>query len=168
MLQGTSNLIVDPCTDCLRDDNFSFGYYLRGPRGCGNPSLAWEAASFIASFTGTPKQILASINLNSPDICPEDKVTLSLYTDNCGLGPGTLLVSGEAKIPLAECGLAVAKLTNSPQLIKNQKYWITGTTSASQATLNATWFDTNATQMCLDLGEGWSQFSAGTPAFAVQ
>jgi len=162
-----SNLIVDPCTGCNHDANLG-GYDLRGPQGCGYPSTSWFGASFIASFTGVPNRLLAAINLNSPDTCTEDKVTLSLYTDNCGLGPGTLLVSGQAKIPLAECGLAVAKLANSPQILKGKKYWVTATTNAAQATLNATWFDTNATQFCLDLGEGWFQSSAGTAAFAVE
>jgi len=163
-----SNLIVDPCTGCIRDAIFFDGYALRGPSGCGDNSTSWFGASFIASFTGTPERLLAAINRNNAGFCLEDKVTLSLYTDNCGLGPGTLLVSGQAKIPNAQCGLAVAKLKNSPQILKGTKYWVTATTNASQATLNASWYLPNNAQICVDLGEGWFQSSIGPPAFAVE
>jgi hypothetical protein len=162
-----SNLIVDPCSGCNHDAYFG-GYYLRGPQGCGVNETSWIGISFVASSSGVPNRLLASINLNNSEFCTEDKVTLSLYTDSCGLGPGTALVSGQAKIPTAECGLAAAKLRNAPQLTKGTKYWVVASTSTAQATLNATWFLTNTNQACFDIGTGWFQSSFGTATFAVE
>jgi hypothetical protein len=99
---------------------------------------------------------------------PENKVTLSLYTDRCGLGPGTPLASGVATVPTAPCDLAVVKLRAAPPLSKGTKYWVVATTSATQVGLDASWYASNGAQLGLNLGSGWSQFSALTPGFMVQ
>jgi hypothetical protein len=162
------NLFVDPCTGCNYDSNAP-GFDVRGPENCTLPSqMHWEAVPFVAAKSGVPKRISASIILHNPTFCPENKVTLSLYTDNCGAGPGTLLVSGVATVPAAPCELAVAKLRNGPSIVKGTKYWVVATTSAQQADLDASWHASNRAQLAVDLGIGWVQISAGTPAFMVQ
>jgi hypothetical protein len=124
--------------------------------------------AFVAARSGVPQRILAPIILNKPDICPQNKVTLSIYTDNCGGGPGTLLASGEATAPRSACDLAIAKLRDAPSLTKNVKYWLTATTTAGQSGLDASWFASNDAQVSLADSFGWFQFSTGTPAFEVQ
>ena len=42
------------------------------------------------------------------------------------------------------------------------------TTDENQTALDATWYGSNNAQFALTLGDGWIQFSAGTPAFLVQ
>jgi hypothetical protein len=127
------------------------------------------AVPFVAARTGAPTRILAPIILKKSDICPQNKVTLSIYTDNCGEGPGTLLVSGEATAPRSPCDLAVAKLRNAPSLTKNVKYWVTATTTTKQSALDASWYASNGAQLALHVAiTGWFQFSSGTPAFEVQ
>jgi hypothetical protein len=163
-----TNLFVDPCTGCNYDSNAG-GFDVRGPHNCTQPGLThWEAVPFIASRTGIPQRILAPIILNFPTVCTQNRVTLSIYTDNCGEGPGTLLVSGEATAPSSPCELAVAKLRRAPSLTKNVKYWVTATTTPQQSGLDASWFASNNAQEADQLGFGWSQFSAVTPAFEVQ
>ena len=76
------------------------------------------AGAFIAAATGVPEQISAAIILRNPSDCPTNTVTLSIYTDTCWpIGPGTPLVSAVATAPAAACGLAVAKLANTPTLL---------------------------------------------------
>lgn len=163
-----SNLFVDPCTGCNYDRNAG-GFDVRGPDNCTQTgSTIWLAVPFVAARSGVPQRILAPIILNKPDICPQDKVTLSIYTDSCGEGPGSLLVSGEATAQRNPCAMAVAKLRRAPALAKNVKYWITATTTASQSALDASWFASNNAQFALNLGGQWIQFNAGTPAFEVQ
>jgi hypothetical protein len=87
------NLFVDPCTGCNYDSNAP-GFDIRGPDNCTTPGVHWLAVPFVAAKSGVPRRISASIILREPISCPENKVTLSLYTDNCGGGPGTPLVSG--------------------------------------------------------------------------
>ena len=162
------NLFVDPCTGCNYDPNGS-GFDVRGPENCTLPGQTrWEAVPFVAAASGVPKRISASILLYNPTFCPQNKVTLSLYTDNCGLGPGAPLVSGVANVPTASCNLAVAKLRDAPPLTKGTKYWVVATTDSRQSALDAIWFGSNGAQLGLNLGNGWSQFSAVTPGFMVQ
>jgi hypothetical protein len=163
-----TNLFVDPCTGCNCDPNAG-GFDVRGPDNCTLPGQThWEAVAFVTQKTGVPQRILAPIILNNPTLCPQNKVTLSIYTDNCGEGPGTLLVSGEATAQTDPCNLAVAKLRHAPSLSKNVKYWVTATTTASQSGLDASWFASNGAQVALADTFGWFQFNAGTPAFEVQ
>jgi hypothetical protein len=163
------NLLVDPCTGCNYDPNAP-SFPLSGPENCTSPGTAtWLAVPFVAAKSGVPKRITAPIILRNPVDCPENKVTLSLYTDDCDLGPGTLLVSGIAIAPTAPCEVAVAKLSNSPMIVKGQKYWITATTSTDQAALDAHWYGSNAAQDAFNPGFGpWIQSNAATPAFLVQ
>ena len=64
-----SNLFVDPCTRCTYDPN-SGGFDVRGPDNCTSPgSTTWLAVPFIASATGVPRRISASINLHNPTFC---------------------------------------------------------------------------------------------------
>ena len=78
-------------------------------------------------------------------------VTLSLYTDNCGLGPGEPLVSGIATVPKAStCYLAVATLSGAPALQEGVKYWVIATTDETQAQLDATWYGSNNAQVAID------------------
>ena len=164
-----SNLFVDPCTGCNYDPNAS-GFDVRGPDNCTQPgSTAWFAVPFVAARTGVPQRILAPIILKKPDICPQNKVTLSIYTDNCGEGPGTLLVSGEATVQIDPCNMALAKLREAPTLTENVKYWVTATTDASQSALDASWYASNNGQAAGNTGlGGWFQFNTGAPAFEVQ
>jgi hypothetical protein len=163
-----SNLIVDPCTGCNYDSTEG-GFDVRGPDNCTSPgSITWQAVPFVASRSGVPQRILAAIILNKPSICPQDKVTLSIYTDNCEEGPGTLLVSGEATAQLTPCDIAVAKLRRAPSLTRGTKYWITATTSPEQSALDASWLASNDAQIALADTFGWFQFTSATPAFEVQ
>jgi len=162
------NLFVDPCTGCNYNPN-SIGRDVRGPENCVSPgNLHWTAVPFVAAKSGVPTRISASIILYNPTFCPQNSVTLSLYTDNCGLGPGDPLVSGIATVPPAPCDLAVAILTGAPALQEGVKYWVVASTDENQAALDATWYGSNNAQFALTLGDGWIQFSAGTPAFLVQ
>ena len=119
------NLFIDPCTGCNYDPNGS-GFDVRGPDNCLSPgNLSWTAVPFVAAKSGVPTQISASIIVYA--FCQQNNtVTLSLYTDNCGLGPGDPLVSGIATVPLNPdtCQLAVAKLSESPALEQGVKYWV--------------------------------------------
>ena len=115
-------------------------------------TLHWEAVPFIASKSGVPRRISASILLRHPTDCPYNKVTLSLYTDNCDLGPDTPLTSGIAIVPTAACDLAVARLRNAPALVQGVKYWVVATTNDQQAGLDATWYGSNAAQFGLSPG----------------
>ncbi len=162
------NLFVDPCTGCNYDPNAP-GFEVRGPNNCTSPgTIHWEAVPFVAARSGVPRRISASILLRHPVDCPENRVTLSLYTDNCDLGPGTPMVSGVATVPIAPCDLAVAKLRNAPALTKGTKYWVVATTNAQQSGLDTLWYGSNGAQFGLNSGFGWIQFSAVTPAFLVQ
>ena len=163
------NLFVDPCTDCNYNPDDS-GLDVRGPENCTWPGqTASLAVPFIAQRTGAPKRISAAVILRRPRNCPYNKVTLSLYTDNnCQGTPGTLLVSAEAIVPEAPCDLAIAKLRNSPLLSKGVRYWVTATTTTAQAGLDAGWSVSNNAQFASDLGIGWIEFSAPTPAFLVE
>lgn len=165
-----SNLFIDPCTNCNYDPN-SVGLFVRGPDNCTIAGdLHWTAVPFVAAKSGVPTRIWASIAQYDWPICTENKVTLSLYTDKCGLGPGDPLVSGIATVPNAPCDLAVATLSGAPALQKGVKYWITATTDESQTALDATWYGSNNAQFALRLGPGdrWEQFTSGTPGFLVQ
>jgi hypothetical protein len=161
-----SNLFVDPCTGCNYDSNGS-GFFVRGPENCSSEGLSWTAVPFVAAKSGVPTRISAPIILYDSD-CPENKVTLSLYTDNCDVGPDTLLASGIATVPAAPCDLAVARLRNAPALVKGVKYWVVATTNDQQAALDATWYFSNAAQFASNAGFGWGQATAGTPGFLVQ
>ena len=164
-----TTLVVDPCTGCNFDPN-SGGFELRGPDNCSiRGQTNWVASPFIASRSGIPKRILAGINLYSPTGCPYNKVTLSLYTDNCEQGPATELVSGRGTVPSPDvCALTSAKLANSPSLTKGTKYWIVATTAPSQATLDSRWFASNNAQLAINSGFGWLQFSSSVQAFSVE
>src|SRR6266446_1793505 len=163
------NLFIDPCTGCNYDPNDS-GLDVRGPDNCTSPgNLSWTAVPFVADKSGVPTRISASIILYSPT-CTENHVTLSLYTDNCDLGPGEPLASGIATVPVSadQCDLAVATLIGSPALQQGVKYWVTATTDENQTGLDAAWRGSNNAQFALNLGYEWIQFNTGTPAFLVQ
>jgi hypothetical protein len=164
------NLFIDPCTGCNYDPNDN-GLEVRGPDNCTIPGhLSWTAVPFVAAKSGVPTRISASIILYDVPICTENKVTLSLYTNNCDLGPGDLLASGIATVPKSadQCELAVATLTGAPALQEGVKYWLTATTDETQAALDATWHGSNNAQVAGNFGDGWFQFSTGTPGFLVQ
>jgi hypothetical protein len=118
---------------------------------------------FVAIRTGVPQRISAAIILNKPTTCPQNQVMLSIYTDNCGEGPGTLLVSGKATAQISGCELAVAKLHNAPTLTRGTKYWVTATTSPEQSALDASWRGTNSAQVALADTFGWFQFNTSIP-----
>ena len=142
-----SNLISDPCATCNYSDRE--GYAVVGPENCIQPGTTqWVAGAFTASATGVPEQVSAAIILRDPSDCPTNTVTLSIYTDACWpIGPGTPLVSAVATAPAAPCGLAVAKLPNTPTLlIKGTKYWVVATTDAQQAGLDSNWYGSNNSQ----------------------
>jgi len=122
----------------------------------------------VAAESGVPTRISASIILYNPAECPYNKVTLSLYTDNCDVGPDTLLASGRATVPSASCDLAVARLRNAPALVQGVKYWVTATTDDQQAGLDAPWWASNDAYFGVNVGFGWLQYCAGTPGFLVQ
>src|SRR6266536_624065 len=161
------NLFIDPCTGCNYNPHGS-GFDVRGPDNCLSPgNLGWTAVPFVAAKSGVPTRISASIIVYA--FCQQNNtVTLSLYTDNCGLGPGDPLVSGIATVPTAPCDLAVATLTGAPASQEGVKYWGVATTDENQPALDATWYGSNNAQFGAILGYGWIQFSAGTPGFLLQ
>ena len=162
------NLFIDPCTGCNYDVHSS-GPDVRGPQNCTFPGRTnWVAVPFVAAKSGVPTRISASIILFNPTFCQENNVTLSLYTDNCGFGPGDPLVSAIATVPKSLCELAVATVTGAPALQEGVKYWVVATTDEAQAALDSTWYGSNNAQFAANLGYGWLQFSTGTPAFLVQ
>ena len=154
-----SNLISDPCATCNYSDGG--GYAVVGPDNCIQPGTTqWLAGTFIAAATGVPEQISAPIILRDPSHCPTNTVTLSIYTDACWpIGPGTPLVSAVATVPAAPCGLAVAKLPNTPTLlIKGTKYWVVATTDAQQAGLDSNWYGSNNSQDRVQYGNRLATF----------
>jgi hypothetical protein len=162
------NLLIDPCTGCNFDPHGG-GLDVRGPDNCTSLGLFWSAVPFVAAKSGVPTRISASIIVNL--LCQQNNtVTLSIYTDNCGLGPGDPLVSGVATVPTSVdlCELAVAKLSGAPALQEGVKYWVVGSTDENQSQLDATWYGSNNAQFGADLGDGWLQYTAGTPGFLVQ
>ena len=165
-----SNLLSDPCTTC--DYSESGGYAVVGADNCIAPGTTqWVAGTFIASATGVADRISAAIILRDPEDCPANKVTLSIYTDACyPTGPGRVLASGTATAVEAPCDLAVAKLKNPVTLTQNTKYWAVATTRGSQSALDSNWYGSNNAQYAYNLedGNGWLQFTGGTPAFTVQ
>ncbi len=162
------NLFVDPCTGCNYNSNAP-NFEVLGPDNCISPGIInWVAVPFIASKSGVPRRISAPVILHNPAECPYNKVTLSLYTDSCDLGPDTPLTSGVATVPIGPCDLAVARLRNAPSLVQGVKYWVVATTNDQQAVLDANWYASNDAQLGLNLGYGWIQFDAGTPAFWSQ
>jgi hypothetical protein len=163
-----SNLFLDPCTGCNYDSNGS-AFPVQGPENCTAPAMiAWIAVPFIASKSGVPRRLSASIILKNPAECPYNKVTLNLYTDNCDIGPDTLLASGVATVPEAPCDLAIARLRSAPALVQGVKYWVVATTNDQQAGLDATWYASNNAQLGLSPGYEWLQFGGVTPGFLVQ
>src|SRR6266481_3493008 len=163
------NLFIDPCTGCNYDPHDS-GRDVRGPENCLSPgNLGWTAVPFVAAKSGVPTRISASIIVYA--FCQQNNtVTLSLYTDNCGLGPGDPLLSGIANVPTSAdlCQLAVATLTGAPPLQEGVKYWVVASTDENQAQLDATWYGSNNAQFGANLGDGWVQVPTGTPGFLVQ
>ena len=141
------NLFVDPCIGCNYDSNGS-AFPVQGPDNCTSPgTFQWDAVPFVAAKSGVPRRISASIILKNPAECPYNKVTLSLYTDNCDFGPNIPLTSGIATVPLALCDLAIAKLRSAPALVEGVKYWVVATTNDQQAGLDATWYASNDAQL---------------------
>ena len=132
-----SNLFVDPCTGCNYDPNGA-AFDVRGPDNCTSPGmLQWEAVPFIATKSGVPRRTSASIIVKDSAKCPYNQVTLSLYTDNCDVGPDTPLASGIATVPTAPCDLAVARLRDAPSLVQGVKYWVVATTNDQRPTSQA-------------------------------
>ena len=162
-----SNLFVDPCTGCNYDSNGA-AFDVRGPDRTSPGTFQWDAVPFIASKSGVPHRISASIIVKDSVKCPYNKVTLSLYTDNCDLGPDSPLASGIATVPTAPCDLAVAKLSSAPPLVQGVKYWVVATTNDQQAGLDATWYASNDAEFGLSPGYEWLQFGGVTPGFLVQ
>jgi hypothetical protein len=165
-----SNLFVEPCSSCNYDANEN-GYAVVGPDNCLSPGTTqWIGVPFVAAATGVPKQISVPIIVVDPRHCPSREVTLSIYSDACyPVGPGTPLVSAVAtKLPRATCNMGVAKLTNSPVVVRGQKYWVVATTTADQSGLDANWKPSNNAQCAINTGTGWTQTNGGTPAFLVQ
>ena len=162
------NLYVDPDNGCNYNPNGS-GFDVWGPENCTSPGARKElAVPFVAARSGVPTRISASLILRNPGFCLDNQVTLSLYTDECGRGPGVPLVSGVATVPATPCDLAVAELSEAPALTRRTKYWVVATTNARQAALTAGWYVSNNAQFSLNLGFGWLQFSTGTPGFMVE
>ncbi len=162
------NLYVDPDNGCNYDPNGS-GFDVWGPENCTSPGTRKElAVPFVAARSGVPTRISASLILRNPAFCLDNQVTLSLYTDDCGQGPGTPLVSGVATVPAAPCDLAVAELRDAPALTRRTKYWVVATTNARQAALTAGWYGSNNGQISVNAGFGWIQFGSVSPGFMVQ
>ena len=94
---------------------------------------------------------------------------LAIYTDaGYPTGPGTLLASGRATVPVAPCDLATAKLRSAPTLIKGTKYWVVASADGeSQAALEARWYTSNNSEFAYNQGAGWATFPAHSPAFRV-
>src|SRR5215467_11623674 len=72
------------------------GYYVSGPLAVDNPSDQWIGIPFTNKVADHVTQIQMAIGW----ISGTKKVNLGIYTDNPGVGPGTLLVQGStATIP---------------------------------------------------------------------
>jgi len=162
------NLIVDPCTAC-NYDSVAGGYYVWGTNNCISPGTTqWIAVPFISNATGVPKKITASITLDPACTTTTNQVTLGIYTDVCGTGPGVVLASGKAIVPPAPCAVAVASLRTAPSLTAGTKYWVVATTTAAQDGLDAIWNASNTSQIGGDVANGgWFQFSGFVPGFMV-
>ncbi|HEY2713629.1 MAG TPA: hypothetical protein VGI60_14035 [Chthoniobacterales bacterium] len=164
-----TNFVADPCQTCKYNSNPLSGYFVWGRDNCTSPGdIQAVAVPFIAAADGTPSHISTSIILNDPANCPTDTVTLGLYTDTCGDGPGTLLAQANATVAEATCGLTIAKLAGAPSLTQGTKYWITATTSAAQVALDSRWHPSNTAGYAANQEGVWIPSNGITPGFSVQ
>gem|GEM_PF-2363733 len=151
-----TNFAADPCDTCKYNSEPS-GYAVWGRDNCSFPSdVQAVAVPFVAAASGVPDRISTSIILNDPVGCPTNKVTLGLYTDTCGDGPGTLLAQAIATVADAPCGLTVAKLIAAPAITAGTKFWVTATArTRSEAGLDSRWYASHDAAYAFNLGTGW-------------
>lgn len=168
-----SNLVVDPCTGC-NYDSVSGGYYVWGVSNCqAAGSIQWLAIPFVASHTGVPKRLQASVVVD-PICASQPRFTLSIFNDSCA-GPGTVLAgcSGVATAAAAPCALAQATLHTATSLTAGTTYWLCATTaSPSQDTFSGIWYAANPSRIGFNVGPGtptggWFIFSGLGGAGAV-
>lgn len=165
-----SNLTVDPCTTC-NYDSAAGGYFVWGVNNCFSPGTSqWIAVGFVAAKTGIPKSLSAAITQDTSCVGTGTQVTLSVFTDACGLGPATSLMSGVATVAAAPCALTTARIRTTASLTLGTKYWLvaTTTTGATQNGLEAIWYGSNGSQIGGNVAAGgWFQFSGFVPAGSV-
>ena len=168
-----SNLTTDPCTTC-NYDSAAGGYFVWGVNNCTTPGTSqWIAVPFVSGKTGIPKTLSAAIVQDTGCVGTGTKVTLSVYTDACGLGPAVLVpgLTGTGTVAATTCLLTKVTIrTGGTSLTLGTKYWLVATTdaSATQNGLNAVWYASNGSQIGGNVAAGgWFQFSGFVPAGSV-
>src|SRR5262249_11915879 len=131
----------------------------------------WIAIPFTNKVADHATTIQAAIGYFSGT----KRVLLGIYTDNPGIGPGTLLGQGAAtNIPDAGtcCTLAQVKVggTTGIALTANTKYWIVATSDDTRAPdFDSVWQPTYQSDIGANVANGaWFTFSGLVPAAAVK
>jgi hypothetical protein len=165
--------LTDPCSpNCTYDT--SNGFLLLGPNNCFAPgSTQWLAYPFIASHTGTTRQVTLAIT-NDTALCTptSSKFTVAIYSDNCtGVPVAQIGSSAIGTAAPAPCGTVRVRL--AVPLTMGQKYWVVVTTStdATQNATTAVWWEVidAAGSVNFNAGMGWQASPVGGPgAFSVQ
>jgi hypothetical protein len=144
------------------------GYFVCGISCAALATDQWIALPFTNKVADHATQIQAAIGYDSGT----KKVVLGIYTDNPGVGPGTLLVQGSTTtIPATGvcCQLAQVRLTPTA-LTANTKYWIVATSDDVAAPdFEGVWQPTFQSDIGGDVSNGgWFTFSGLVPAAAVK
>jgi hypothetical protein len=169
-----TNFENNTCTSC----NYSSanGFLVLGPSNCGiSGATQWLAYPFVSKKTGAVKKALLAITDWSICTPTSHGFTVGIYTDACGMVPGTLIGTvTTASAPAAPCLLATANFVgHGVSLTVNTRYWVVVTTDATptQTATTAVWWETNPAEGSFNLndGNGWLAGPTGAPgAFQVQ
>jgi len=147
------------------------GYYVCGTNCADVLTDQWIAIPFTNKVADHATQIQAAIGY----VSGTKRVNLGIYTDNPGVGPGTLLGQGATtNIPTSGtcCTLASVKVggTTGIALLANTKYWIVATSDDTRAIdFEGIWQPTYQSDIGADVSNaGWFTFSGLVPAAAVK
>ena len=161
------NLEVNACTGCNFDE-VDGGYYVWGTNNCIQPGTTqWIGVPFISKRTGTTRFVMAGIELDPACSTSTNQVTLSIYTDDCTTGPGTVIASGNATVSPGPCITARARVAAA--LTAGTRYWaVATTTSPAQDGLDSVWYGSNQSQIGGNVANGGRFFFQGfVPSFQV-
>lgn len=148
------------------------GYYVCGMTCVDVGTDQWIAIPFTNKVADHAKQLQTAIGW----ISGTKKVKLGIFTDNPGVGPGTVLTGGQgqtANIPTygACCQLTQVNLPGAGvALTANTKYWLVATSDDTNAPdFEGAWVASYSSDIAGDVGNtGWGTFSGLVPAAAIK
>jgi len=147
------------------------GYYVCGTTCADVGTDQWIGIPFTNKVADHATTLQAAIGY----VSGTKRVNLGIYTDNPGVGPGTLLGMGAAtNIPTSGmcCSLVQVKVggTTGIALAANTKYWLVATSNDTQAPdFEGVWQASYTSDIAGDVtNAGWFTFSGLVPAGAVK